>query len=115
MRAGKLRERINIQNFTIVKQANGEEFRTWVLFQSVWCEPRALTERSHSTEKHDAGQVNAAVSFDFECRGLVDVTSEMRVSFEGRLFDIEAVIPVGLLGRTTLLHCRERQDNGNDY
>lgn len=109
MRAGKLRERITVQTYTETVSSNGERTLSWVDLKSFWCEVRVLTERSHSREEYEANQVNAYVRYDFHCRGVTGVDSSMRIVFEGRTFDIEAVIPVGLLGRETIIHGRERQ------
>lgn len=115
MRAGKLRERITFEGYTETKGGNGEVSKTWSPLKSAWAEVRVLTERSHTREQFEASQVNSFTRYDFHCRGLTGIDTSMRVSFEGRKFDIEAVISVGLLGRTTVIHARERAIPGVEY
>lgn len=115
MRSGRLRERLLIERPQMTKLANGEKARLWVFHAFAWANVRALTERSHTREELEAGQVNSYVSYDFEMRGRKDLTTEMRIFFEGKVFDINAIIDVELLGRELLVQCVERQDNGNDY
>lgn len=115
MRAGKLRERITVQAFTETKGSNGEPTKTWTNLKSFWAEVRVLTERSHTREEFEAAQVNPYTRYDFRCRRVTGIDTSMRIVFEGRVFDIEAVINVGLLGRDAVIHARERHIEGVEY
>lgn len=115
MRAGKLRTPIIIEQPTQTTGTNGEITNAWAQFAMVWAEPKVLTERSHTREEFEAGQVNAYARFNFHVRGIAGITTDMRVTVDGLILDIEAVIPVALLGEEVVLHCRERQFDVKDY
>lgn len=89
MRAGHLRERIAIQQFTETQNAIGEPVKTWGTVASVWARIVALS----GDEFFASGQRNAKVDHRIEIRTRAGVNAKMRVSHRNRIFRIEAVIP----------------------
>lgn len=90
MRAGKLRERIAIQQYTETQNEIGEPVKTWGTFASVWAAIIPLS----GDEFFSSGQRNARVTHRIEIRARAGVTAKMRVSHKTRVFRIEAVLNV---------------------
>ncbi len=89
-RAGKLRHSVTIQQATEAASAYGEQTPTWSTYATRWAgvEPLSGTEFFAS----DARQGRRAVRFWLRNDGLA-VVPKMRISHDGRTFDIDAVIP----------------------
>ena len=104
MRAGKLRHRITIEQNTPTRDALGAEVDSWSSFAVRW----AAVEPLGGREFWDARRVNAERRVRFRLRYVVGVTPEMRVSFDGRVFDIQAVIDVEERNRELQLVCEEQ-------
>ena len=105
MRAGHLRHRVTIEQNTPTRNGKGEEIDSWAPFGG----PRyaaviALTGR----EAFNAQQRYAEAELRIEMRYFPGVTAKMRVSFDGRLFDILQVASVGSPRRETHLLVKER-------
>lgn len=106
MQAGQLRHRITIQQRT-ASVAHGEQSTSWTDFVSAWAAVQPLT----GTEALVGRQENAAVSHRVVVRYQPGITPSMRVSFNGRLFDIQSVINIDERNRELHLMCLE-QVNG---
>lgn len=105
MRAGKLRHRIAIQTNTPSVDAYGQPVEGWATSATVWAEVEMLSGR----ELMAAQQVESQASVRFTIRRR-DVTARQRVSWDGRLFGVEAIIHDPSNARTTQLLCSEVQD-----
>lgn len=90
MRAGQLRQRVTIQQGTAAKDEYGEDILTWSTFATVW----ARVEPLKGDEFLAARQAAAVAMLDtrITIRYVSGVTPEMRVSYDGNLYNIEAVI-----------------------
>lgn len=90
IRAGKLRNKIVIQQNTPSTDSFGERDASWSTFATVWADIKPLTSR----EYWDAVQVNAESTLKFVIRYLSGVTPKMRISWDSRIFNIESIINV---------------------
>lgn len=106
MRAGKLRERIAIQQFTETQNAIGEPVKTWGTFASVWAAIIPLS----GDEFFQSGQRNANVSHRIEIRARSGVNAKHRVAYKNRVFRIEAVLNIDERDREMHLFCEELVD-----
>jgi SPP1 family predicted phage head-tail adaptor len=90
MRAGALSERIEIQEKTVTRAANGEETVTWVEFATVWADVEPLSGR----EVVAVRAAQADLSLRVRLRYLAGVNPTMRVWWAGAAWPISEVIDV---------------------
>jgi SPP1 family predicted phage head-tail adaptor len=91
MRAGRLDRRIIIQQNTPTRSATGAEDWAWTELDTVWASAKPAGGR----EFIGADQVIAEQRMIFRIRYRSDVTAKMRVSWDGKLFDIRATAEIG--------------------
>lgn len=87
----------------MVQDDYGEEEITWTDWATVW----AAVEPLRGREFMEAKQVQAEVTHRMRMRYRDGISPEKRVSFDGRTFDILAVIHVAEREREVQLMCRE--------
>jgi len=106
MKIGKLRHRIAIQqNQSTTEDSNGNPVAAWTLVARVWADVMPLSGR----EALLAQQVNATTTHKIKIRYLASVQQDMRVSYDGRYFDINAVLNDRETDRMQWLECTENQ------
>ncbi len=88
--AGKIRERIEIQEPTVSQDADGAATVSFATIARVW----AGVEPLYGNEALIAQQVNAGVSHRVRIRYLADVTTKHRILYRSRILDINAIINV---------------------
>jgi len=84
MNAGELNQRITIQQATTSRDGYGAETKTWATHATVW----ASKKHSTSRELYAAQKVNAEITDLFIIRYRAGVTTRMRVSYNGKYYDI---------------------------
>lgn len=84
MRSGSLRHRLTIEQPTQSKDALGQEIQTWVQFAEVYGSLDPLSGR----ERFLAAQTVAETTHRARIRFLEGVTTKMRISFGGRVYQI---------------------------
>jgi SPP1 family predicted phage head-tail adaptor len=104
MAAGRLRWRITIQSSTAAKGAEGQDVLTWAAFWSTWANIEPLT----GTERQTSETERAQQGYTFTIRYRSAITPRMRISWDGRTFDIESVVNVENRKRTLVLTAVER-------
>ena len=88
MRAGKLRHKITIQDYTESQNSYGEVTKTWSDYATVW----ASIEPVRGREFWDSKQINAEITAKITIRYLAGVTPKMRIKYGARIFEIISVI-----------------------
>ena len=89
MQSGKLRHRITIQTYTETLQDNGEVTRAWSTFAQRWASWRQVS----STEiENNADAIEGRIAHEFRIRKTDGVTQDMRVSYDGRTFNVVGVV-----------------------
>jgi len=91
MRAGRLDRRIVIQKDTPTRSATGAEKQAWSTLATVWAEKRHVA----GGETFRGVQVVAKATLAFVIRHRTDVTTKMRVSYDGELYDIHRIDELG--------------------
>lgn len=91
MRAGDLDRQITIEVPTETPNAIGEPIQSWAAFATVWAKVGPVRGR----ERFTADQVAAEADTTFRIRWLAGVTEKMRVSYDGRLYDITYIAELG--------------------
>lgn len=108
MRAGDLRKRITIEQRSASQSASGEQSHAWTLVAVV----SAAVEPMSGRELEKAQAVFAEVSHQVLIRWRPGITAKMRVSYDGRLFNIGAVIDENERHRQLTLLCVEGLSEG---
>ena len=88
MRAGRLRHVITIEQSTKTDNTLGEPIETWATFKQV----RAQITPINGKEYFAASQIQSTVSHKVKIRYTSGITTDMRINFNGRYFDIESII-----------------------
>ena len=88
MRAGDFRYRVTIEQKSVARDTSGGEVVTWSVFAVVWSSCETITGR----EFFASAQVNSTVTTKFGIRYLAGVTTAMRISFAGDLYNIVAIL-----------------------
>lgn len=106
MRAGRLRHRVTIQENVGSENNFGETVDDWQAVTTRW----AAVDPLRGRERFEAQQISAEVSHRVTMRYFADLTPTMRLVYDGRVLEIEAVIDVEERGRELELLCRENAD-----
>ena len=102
MRAGKLRQRVTIQDKSVAQNTYGEEVITWTDFAIVW----AAVEPLRGREFMEGKQITAEVSTRIRIRYRSGILPEMRVEFGSIYYDIHSIIHVEEREREIHLMCQ---------
>lgn len=103
MRAGKLRHKIKIEENTPTRGAAGSYVEAWATFTTI----RAEITNKVGTEVLESGRVSGKRAVVFICRYYPGVTTQMRVNYDSRQFDIVDVDNMKELNRKMVLTCTE--------
>ena len=103
MRAGRLRHRVTIQNYTESQNTFGETTKTWADYATIW----AAIEPVKGREFWESQQVNAEITTKITMRYLAGVKPKMRVLDDNRIFEIDSVINVDERNRELQLLVKE--------
>jgi SPP1 family predicted phage head-tail adaptor len=103
MQAGKLRHRIVLQKVTMMRDEEGNAVETWSDFVTVW----ASVEPIRGREYFEAAAINTENDLRFVIRYRSGITSEMRVWYNDRIFDIQSVIDIDEAHKELELICKE--------
>ncbi len=88
MEAGKLRHKIDIQQFTTAKDSYGEDIKTWASFHKTFAEIRPLRGK----EYFDTQQIVPEVDNKIVIRYRSGIAPTMRVVWGSRTYEIRSVI-----------------------
>lgn len=88
MQAGRLRHRLTLRQPSTSRNEVGEEIITWSTLATVWGRLEAL----RGEEQLAAKQLTAEIVARATLRYRADVTTEMRVQYDGQEYDIDAVV-----------------------
>lgn len=91
MRAGDLDRKIVIQSFTETQDAYGAPVKTWAAFATVWAQVRPVRGR----EGFEAEQVAAQILATFRIRYLAGVLLTMRISYDGKVWNLRSINEIG--------------------
>ncbi len=91
MLAGKLRCWVTIQQIGTAQDASGQVVDSWSTVATRWASIEPLSGREYFAARQFQAQVNIRVRL----RYLAGIVAKMRILYETRVFDIEAVIDPG--------------------
>lgn len=88
IQAGELRHRVTIQQYTESRNSAGEVIRSWTNEKQVWAGIEALT----GSQRQEAMQQNADVTHRIKMRYNSTLTSEKRIVWDGRTFELKTPV-----------------------
>lgn len=91
MRAGALYRQIVIEQVAEARSSTGDVVATWSTFATV----RAQHKPASGREYHTSDEKNAEVDSVFITRYLSGVLPKMRISYDGRYYDIYSIKEIG--------------------
>ena len=97
MRAGRMRQRITIQQTTESRTSSGAVTDSWGTYATVWADVIPVSGK----EKFAAQEHHSEVTHRFRIRYNSGVTTKMRISYDSRIFNIRSVINLDERNRTT--------------
>jgi SPP1 family predicted phage head-tail adaptor len=106
MQAGKLDQRISIEQKSVTRDAFGAEVITWVNVVNTWAEISPISGREYLMGK----QVQEDASVRVRTRYTPGVKPAMRVTLTGHIYDIVYVQETDLAQKELVLMCRELID-----
>ena len=105
MRAGKLRHKVTIQTPTAPTDNYGDEITGWTTLAQVWAGLRYLS--GQELKRVLAQEETATQGAEWTIRYLSTVDTEKRISWNSRIWDIQAVKTVEERSRKMVLTCTE--------
>lgn len=104
MKAGQMRHRVTIQNFTTIELPSGEEKEVWFDVATVWAEVKAISGR----ERLASGAEMSEITLRVWLRYRADVGSSSRILWQQRgrrrlAYSIVSAIPDPKASRLELL------------
>ena len=108
MQAGKLRERVTIQEEVVTRDSFGAEVNPWVDAAAVWASvrPGASGERFISA----ADQVQATITHTVRIRYRSGLSPKQRLHWDGKYLGIQSVVDPDGRKRELVLLCLEIVD-----
>lgn len=103
MKIGRLRHRIVIEESIDGRDSFGAETSEWSPFAKVWADVSPVSGREFIAFK----QINAEISTKVTIRYHAGVTTEMRILFDNRIFEITSIINPEEKNISLLLMCKE--------
>jgi len=103
MRAGRLRHKVTIQDYTESQNTFGEVTKNWTDYATVW----AAVEPVKGREFWESQQINAEITTKVTLRYLAGVKPKMRILYDTRIFEIDSVINVDERNRELQLLVKE--------
>lgn len=91
MRAGRLNQRITIEQKSVTRAGNGEEVVSWIPLDTVWAEVKQLRGR----EFFAAAQMQGAMDHQVFIRYRTDITRDMRLMWGSQPLDIVGIAEIG--------------------
>jgi SPP1 family predicted phage head-tail adaptor len=104
MRAGELRDRIEIQRATDTSDGAGGTLRQWAIHDVVWAKVVPGTGREFATAK----QTMPALSHMVSIRYRSDLSPAMRIRRGSQILAIHSTADVNSRGQELLILCEER-------
>jgi len=108
MRAGRLNHLVIIQQPTEVQDSTGQAVKSWGTYATVWAGVEPLKGR----EFLETQQINAETTTRIRIRKLAGVTKKMRVSYDSRIYNINAILHIHERQREMHLMCSEGANDG---
>jgi len=110
MNIGKLRHRITIQEYAASRDSFGAQVQTWADKATVFASIAPVSGKEYFA----AQQINSEITTKITIRYLPGITPKMRVLFNGRIFEILAVLNHEERNIELNLMCKESVPGGQE-
>ena len=90
MKAGKLRHKITIQQYTDGTNDNGYPEKTWTDFVSCWSSIEPIKGKEYFAAQTEHSKVDHIIT----CRYYTGITTDMRIKYNNQHFNIESILNV---------------------
>lgn len=108
MRAGRLRQRVELQMTSQTRNTWGDVVEAWATYDTVWAGIRPVS----GTERRAAQQAQAEVTHEIRIRYHKGVSPIHRVLYKTRVFAINSIINQDERNKELVLQCTEQVDSG---
>ena len=98
VRARRLKDKITVQQATETRDAYGEPVAMWATYAIRFADINPVSGREYFTaqQSYSENSYRFAIRYDTKTK---DITPKMRISYDSRVFDIQAVLNEGTLNR----------------
>jgi len=103
MNVGALRHRVEIQNFTVATNSDGQPIRTFSTLATVW----AKVSPKSGAEFADQGIAKIQRTYDVIIRYTGDISESYRLVHNGVVLNIQSILNIDLRNRQMNLVCVE--------
>lgn len=103
MRAGRLRNRVTLQEKSVMLSAEGEETITWVNVATVWAGIEPASGREYGIASAEYAEVTTRIVMRYR----PGVVPEMRATYGDHTYNIRSVIDPDMRHKELLLMCDE--------
>jgi len=93
--AGMLRNQMEVQRVTNSADGMGGYTKSWAKVQDAWFHLKPLS----GGERMQAMRIESTISHRAHCRASVDVETRDRLSYDGRVFNVKAVLDLEERGK----------------
>ncbi len=104
MISGRKSKSIQIETVTQVVNAFGGLAETWATFKKVFAE----VSPTRGQEYFSSRQINTKNNVSFRFNYFSGITTKMRVSYDGKVYDIQSIININERNREIELMCEEQ-------
>ena len=94
LEAGELDRRVGIESAMLVQDDSGAEVETPTLLAEVWAKAQPVGGISR-IERFEGREISAELDYRFVIRYRSDLTTRMRLRFDGRVYDIQRIDEMG--------------------
>ena len=108
LRAGTLRRQITLQRRTSTNDTFGQQSTAWTTLRTSYAEIEPLTGRELET----AQAINAEVTHRITLRYRSDITTALRITYQGRIFNVLSVLDIDTAHTALQLLCSEGLNQG---
>lgn len=98
---GKMRHRIEIQYITDGENEAGETIKVWSTYKKLWAERKQLKGENPTNLDKEGLQYK----YRFKIRYRTDIDEDMRIVYDGVIYDIKNINPVKELEAYTTIDC----------
>ncbi len=105
MRAGRLRQRVTIQDKVVTQNTFGEEVITWTDYLTAWAAVEPLRGREFNEQAMAGAELTTRIVLRWP--GTLDYRPEMRAVHAERLYNVRSVVRVDERRREVQLLCTE--------
>lgn len=99
MQVGRMRYRIEIQDYKSTQDADGFETREWMTVRTVWADIAPVSGKEYMASNKETAEITNKIYIRFRS----GIKSTMRIKHGDRIFEIESVLGDKRSGMLTIM------------